>query len=352
MGHTKREYHPIANIFPLMREEDLAEMMESIKRSGQREPAVLLEGKILEGRNRDICCERLGIELITRDYDPAKDGDSPLRFAMDVNLERRHLTTGQKAAAARDALPFFEEEAKQRQQATQFKTTPKPPKPTETPAQPVEAATPTTDTSLAPAASGAPVETQTGRAAAAAAEEFGVSTAAVQTASQIAKEDPETFEEVKKGTISLNAGAEKAKAKREEKKVAEAAEDPELAKTRTDRRALVAKVMGEEFADAFEAGTLLKTKEEVSDFLVLAEDEKPTMAKQIKELLIRGWKVKKAVKFYTSGVDRSDTVADLILHCLTAAKPGTFKCMVDEFEITVKRKNSAEPQPQSPSENP
>jgi hypothetical protein len=50
----KFEYHPAANLFPLMDPEskEFKDLVENIRQKGQVEPAVLHDGKILDGRNR------------------------------------------------------------------------------------------------------------------------------------------------------------------------------------------------------------------------------------------------------------------------------------------------------------
>jgi hypothetical protein len=92
---SKLEFHPLATRFPLIEGEDFESLVEDIRAHGQREPVVLFEGKVLDGRNRSRACEVLGIRLKTRYFDPKVEG-SPEAFVISVNLKRRHLTTGQK----------------------------------------------------------------------------------------------------------------------------------------------------------------------------------------------------------------------------------------------------------------
>lgn len=95
-----RWFHPYANAFPLMPADEQDGLGASMAESGQREPAVIFEGLILDGRNRVIQCRKRGLTPRVRPYDPAKDGPDPLKFVRDLNLERRHLTASQRAAAA------------------------------------------------------------------------------------------------------------------------------------------------------------------------------------------------------------------------------------------------------------
>jgi ParB-like chromosome segregation protein Spo0J len=105
--------HPIAGLFPLLAPTELNELAESIQRSGQRDDIVLFEGLILDGRNRFRACEIAKVKPRTRVFDPKTDGPSPLRFVLDLNLSRRHLTTSQRAAIAAEALKLRETMAKQ-----------------------------------------------------------------------------------------------------------------------------------------------------------------------------------------------------------------------------------------------
>jgi hypothetical protein len=106
-------HHPIANIFPLLQTGELAELSDDIKQNGLKQPIYLYEGKILDGRNRFAACQSAGVEPKFEQY----TGDSPTSFVISLNLKRRHLTTSQAAAVAVDALPFFESEARKRQEA-------------------------------------------------------------------------------------------------------------------------------------------------------------------------------------------------------------------------------------------
>ena len=107
------EFHPIANIFPMMSSEEFAELRNDIKTSGQLEPVWLHEdGRIIDGRNRYKACVELGIEPKYRTW----DGKGSLtQFVVSLNLHRRHLSVEQRAAVAVKMLPMLEAEAKERQ---------------------------------------------------------------------------------------------------------------------------------------------------------------------------------------------------------------------------------------------
>ena len=93
---TTYEIHPLAEIFPLMTDEELNELGDDIKKFGQREPIKLFDGKILDGRNRYEACLRKGIEPVTVEY----QGDDAVAFVVSENLRRRHLNESQRAMVA------------------------------------------------------------------------------------------------------------------------------------------------------------------------------------------------------------------------------------------------------------
>lgn len=90
------EFHPLANIFPLMTGHEFEELVSDIKSFGLREPIVRVKGSILDGRNRLRACEKAGVDPSFVDF----DGDDALRFVISKNLVRRHLKESQRALVA------------------------------------------------------------------------------------------------------------------------------------------------------------------------------------------------------------------------------------------------------------
>jgi ParB-like chromosome segregation protein Spo0J len=105
--------HPAAGLFPMMDWPELLELEQDIREHGLHEPIMLVDGAILDGRNRWIACARAGVQPRTRTWDGAS---SPTAYVISLNLHRRHLTVSQRSACAAEALPLFEAEAKARQQ--------------------------------------------------------------------------------------------------------------------------------------------------------------------------------------------------------------------------------------------
>jgi ParB-like chromosome segregation protein Spo0J len=90
--------HPAASLFPMMSEEELAALTADIAAHGQREPILIdLEGQVVDGRNRWLACEALGLTPVTR---VMPDTDSVVTGVVSLNLHRRHLTPSQKAGVA------------------------------------------------------------------------------------------------------------------------------------------------------------------------------------------------------------------------------------------------------------
>jgi N6-adenosine-specific RNA methylase IME4 len=99
------EYHPLAEIFPLIEGVEFDALVADMRDHGQREKIVLVDGKILDGRNRyraamagDLPAAHGDADCF-RDFDPATDGDL-VAFVLSKNLTRRHLDESQRAMAA------------------------------------------------------------------------------------------------------------------------------------------------------------------------------------------------------------------------------------------------------------
>jgi hypothetical protein len=95
--------HPAAELFPLMSEPELRELGEDIKAHGLREGASMLDGELIDGRNRLDAMELVGIKLVSNgQFDWANipfrniQGVDPVTFVISKNLHRRHLTADQK----------------------------------------------------------------------------------------------------------------------------------------------------------------------------------------------------------------------------------------------------------------
>lgn len=106
------EIHEVASIFPLMSDDEFRGLKDDIEANGQREPVWTHDGKVIDGRNRLRACEELGITPKLQEWDGK---GSLVGFVVSLNLHRRHLSSGQRAACGTDIEERLAVEAKDRQ---------------------------------------------------------------------------------------------------------------------------------------------------------------------------------------------------------------------------------------------
>ncbi len=94
---TALPFHPFADIFPLIEGGEFAELVASVKANGLRNPIIVHDGMILDGRNRQRACEVAEVDCV---YQPFPPDDDALQFVLDQNLRRRHLNESQRAMVA------------------------------------------------------------------------------------------------------------------------------------------------------------------------------------------------------------------------------------------------------------
>ena len=88
--------HEIADIFPMMIPSEFVALKQDIKERGLKNPVILFEGKILDGRNRFKACQEVGAHIETVEY----TGDNAAKDVISWNLHRRHLNESQRAMVA------------------------------------------------------------------------------------------------------------------------------------------------------------------------------------------------------------------------------------------------------------
>src|SRR5207253_1860194 len=111
---SELQFHPLADLFPLMEGEDFDALVADIAANGLREKIDLYQGKIVEGRNRYLALQRLGIEpsadqkqyfrkaiyahTVGGEIAPhEQSNDDRVRtYVISKNIHRRHLTAEQK----------------------------------------------------------------------------------------------------------------------------------------------------------------------------------------------------------------------------------------------------------------
>jgi hypothetical protein len=83
-----RPVHPIADLFPMMTDEELANLAADIKANGLIHPIVVdKDGLVIDGRNRARACEIAGIEPATVLF----EGDDFRSYIVASNIARIKL---------------------------------------------------------------------------------------------------------------------------------------------------------------------------------------------------------------------------------------------------------------------
>jgi ParB-like chromosome segregation protein Spo0J len=95
-------FHPLADVFPLMKGKEFDELVADIKARGLVEPIVTFKGKILDGRNRARACAEAGVKPHYREF-VGTDEDARA-FVISANIRRRHLTAAQARALIKELL--------------------------------------------------------------------------------------------------------------------------------------------------------------------------------------------------------------------------------------------------------
>lgn len=174
--------HPAAEIFPMIEGDELRALVDDIREHGLLEPIVVYKDQILDGRGRMRACEVLDIEPTFIPY----EGSEPFAYSVSKNLIRRSLTASQKAAIAAEAREPLMAEAKKRQ---------------ETAAKTMVQKRWDKSGSDDPDLSDAPK----GRSREIAGAMFGVGQAQVGRAWTVKQTNPELFQKIKSGEVTVGA---------------------------------------------------------------------------------------------------------------------------------------------------
>jgi ParB-like chromosome segregation protein Spo0J len=246
MNLNNLEFHDLANEFPLLTDEETSQLADDIKKNGLIEPLVLLDGKVLDGRNRYNASKLASVKLQPDDvilFEDEYEGQDPVIFVISKNIRRRHLTVGQRAAVASE---LFKRMAKDGSSAKQR--------------------------------------------AKKAAEAADVAASSVEQAAHIEKVAPEIHKQLKAGKKSLHKAAKEAAKKL-------AGPDLETAHAR------IREVCGKSFEAAIREEQIpqVKTPKMVAAFANLKDEQ----MKAIAPVLKLGWTLNRAISF----VDKEITPA-------------------------------------------
>jgi len=185
--------HEFADLFPLMAPDEFVALKADIRAHGLRQPVMMFEGKVLDGRNRFRACQEVGEEIVHDEFHGT--ADEALAFVLSANLHRRHMTASQKAVVALDIETLEAKRAKLRQGAR-----------TDIPERFPE---------------GLP---SAGEAREKAAAAVGVNARYVSDAKALKEDAPELLEKVRDGKLTIpKANKEVKRREREERKAAAAA---------------------------------------------------------------------------------------------------------------------------------
>lgn len=181
--------HEVADIFPMMGDDEFAALKADIRANGQREPIWTYQGKVIDGRNRLKACRELGMEPKLKEW----NGEgSMVEFVVSLNLHRRHLSDDQRGICAAEATERLKEEMRARQKAAGGdKKSPEAKKRREE--KSLVADSPQAITEKKPAPKSREV----------AAKAFHVAPRKVQDSVTLRKKAPDLAEKVKQGTITL-----------------------------------------------------------------------------------------------------------------------------------------------------
>lgn len=99
------ENHPLANVFPMMDDAQLRKLTSDIAFDGLKEPILLFENKILEGRSRYIATQKAKVEPVFTVY----EGDDPYAAYLPKKIAERSLKKTQRAIIGSKVLALARE---------------------------------------------------------------------------------------------------------------------------------------------------------------------------------------------------------------------------------------------------
>src|SRR5262249_55018570 len=92
------------DLFPMMPDDELQALADDIKKNGQHYRILVIDGQVLDGRNRLVACKLAGVRPSILE-DSTVDGKllggpegpvTPTEYVVSLNLRRRHLTGEQR----------------------------------------------------------------------------------------------------------------------------------------------------------------------------------------------------------------------------------------------------------------
>jgi hypothetical protein len=177
----KYPFHKYADLFPMITEPEVWKaFVDDIRENKVREPVVLYQGEILDGRNRHNAAFEAGVDLPTVTFEG--DDNAAIDLVISRNIRRRHLTPSQCSAIAVDLANMKLGDNQHTKNEGIPIGTPSP-------------------TSLSEAVNKVP----------------GASHGTAKRLAGVKKEDPSAFDKVKSGELSAGAAEQKVKTEKEER---------------------------------------------------------------------------------------------------------------------------------------
>src|SRR5262245_39943904 len=93
---SMHEFHPLANVLPLTEGAEFDRLVADIAEHGLHNRITLLDGQVLDGRNRERACLAAGVEPRYVEF----EGKDAAAYVLSQNLTRRHLGPSERAMVA------------------------------------------------------------------------------------------------------------------------------------------------------------------------------------------------------------------------------------------------------------
>lgn len=90
------EFHELANLFPLIEDDEIDALILDIQRQGILNSITLYQGRILDGRNRYRAAKDARHKFTARDFVELAPGTDAKEFVISANVQRRQLKPEQR----------------------------------------------------------------------------------------------------------------------------------------------------------------------------------------------------------------------------------------------------------------
>jgi ParB-like chromosome segregation protein Spo0J len=110
--HLNLTPHPSAALMPMMDEESFKMFKANISKEGIKEPMIIYQGLLLDGRNRYRAARELGLKLTAANFKTFDGTPAEAEaFVISANLHRRQLNNKQKQEFAQKMIVKYPQES-------------------------------------------------------------------------------------------------------------------------------------------------------------------------------------------------------------------------------------------------